>query len=140
VRFPLCLYSLLFMHTLDFPSASLCDCVISTVRKGCPYSRKVSHKKMSRPCHSDLRSPSSNLHHPISIIQSPSSNLHHPISDPGLQHRPPSSSTFISTLHHRRCSPLPLWSWTFRPPSVPVPRHSLNDIEHHRTINVTPNP
>jgi Integrase zinc binding domain len=70
----------------------------------------------------------------------PISDLRHPISDPGLRHRPPSSSSFDSILHHHRCSPSPLWSRTFRPPSVPVTRHSQNDTEHHGTINVAPNP
>jgi hypothetical protein len=28
---------ILRLFSLDFPSASLCDCVISTVREGCPY-------------------------------------------------------------------------------------------------------
>jgi hypothetical protein len=73
-------------------------------------------------------------------FQPPISDLCHPIPDPGLRHRSPSLSTFNLILHHRRCSPLPLWSRTFWPPSIPVPRHSPNDTEHHGTINVTPNP
>jgi hypothetical protein len=32
---------ILRLFSLDFPSASLCDCVISTVREGCSYSKIV---------------------------------------------------------------------------------------------------
>jgi hypothetical protein len=92
----------------------------------------------------DLRLPISDLRLPIS-----DPDLCLPISDlrppsPALRSRSPTSTPSSSmsglTLHHRRCSPLPLWSRTLQSPSVPVTRHSLNDTEHHGTINVTPNP